>query len=277
MKLLPIALLTALSFNASAQLTLEHTYSSAATWNFCAGNVSQLMILDLEQSGERIININRCDMAMEIYDINHNPVSTIDLSGLPMNTGNFLGDILYISENLFDTDPDLEFMYIVQDTNYYLTKIYNHDGTELFSENGVAWIKPNFHQQQYPIYNTSEGTKLILSYQNGDAKVFGLTGTLSSGVYKQNQEQLDELNALSGAYPNPTNNSFRINYNLPPGTIHADIILYDIQGKEINRYPAKGTSGTIEIPTSGLAQGSYYYQLQSPNLKTGGRNITVVH
>jgi hypothetical protein len=277
MKLLPIALLTALSINASAQLTLEHTYSNAATWNFCNGNASQLMILELEQSGERIINVNRCDGQIELYDINHNPVSTIDLSGLPMNPGNYLGDILYISENLFDTDPELEFMYIVQDSNYYLTKIYNHDGTELFSENGVAWIKPNFHQQQYPIYNTSEGTKMILSYQNGDAKVFGLAGTLSSGVYKQNQEQLDELNALSGAYPNPTNNSFRINYNLPLGTTRADIILYDIQGKEINRYPAKGTNGTIEIPTSGLAQGSYYYQLQSPNLKTGGRNITVVH
>ena len=47
-----------------------------------------------------------------------------------------MGDILYLSQNLFSTDSKIDFMYVmVSDTTYYIyTGIYNEDGALLFSD-----------------------------------------------------------------------------------------------------------------------------------------------
>jgi hypothetical protein len=44
-----------------SQIVFEQKYDSAATYNFCSGNQSQLTMVNLELSGENYLKINRKD------------------------------------------------------------------------------------------------------------------------------------------------------------------------------------------------------------------------
>lgn len=274
-KFLLIAFL-AFSFHANAQLFLEHTYDSAATWNTCNGNSNQLMVVDFEVSGERYVRINRCGRQINIYDMTHTLVNTISLNGVPLNSPyNTVGAILYLSENLFDTDAGMEFMYISDSAGFFTTKIFNDNGSLLFTENGCPLITPNIHLQQYPIYNTSAGTKLILSYANGQAKVFGLPGMLTTAIETFN-EDLISSQMISNPYPNPTNSSTRIGYTFPEGTSNGEIVFYDLAGNEVKRFKVDTSFDHLLVSTSDIAAGSYYYQLQTAVQNSEGKKLIVI-
>ncbi|MES2726467.1 MAG: T9SS type A sorting domain-containing protein [Bacteroidota bacterium] len=263
--------------NAKAQITLEHTYDSASTWNFCKGVPSQLMIVKFEVSGERYVRINRCGPgSINIYDMSHSLVKTIPLTNIARSQSGDIGSILYFSENLFNADPKIEFMYVTDSTVFSTTKIYNEDGTLLFNENGAPNIIPNIHLQQYPIYNTATGTKMILSYGNGQAKVFALTGTLTTAIQSASQDMMKEQNLISNPYPNPSKQSTSIDYKLPDGINQGEIVFYDIQGSEIKRFKVDRTFDTLLISTDELTSGTYYYQLQTSKGISGGKKLLVI-
>lgn len=274
-----LIVLFALSSSVEAQIIYEHTYDTAAT--FALGpnsDNSQLMVVKFEVSGERYVKINRWGQVMDVYNMNHSLVKTISLASVPLCFGS-LGDILYLSEKLFDTDPAIEFMYIRAacgaSSPYYITNIYKEDGTILFSDTGAAEIRLNFEQQQWPIYNTSVGTKMILSYRNGQAKVFGLPGTLSTAI-QESTGKLIQAQGISNPYPNPTNNTTRVDYKLPDGINQGEIVFYDLQGKEIKRFKVDRTFDSLLISTADIPAGTYFYQLQTANQASEGKKMVVV-
>lgn len=277
--------LLVLGLNAKAQITLEYTYDSAATYNYCAGVASQLMIIKFEVSGERYVRINRCGKFLSIYDLNHSLLKNISLAGLPQNFNSQVGPILYLSENLFNTDSQFEFMYIHDFTDSsgngsHVTDIYNESLSLLFTDTSAAWIIPNIHLQQYPIYNTSAGTKMILSCSNsgssrGNARVFSLPGTLTLGIEHGN-ELLQQNNSLSNPYPNPTNSTTRIDFVFPDGVNQGEIVFYDTQGKEIKRFKVDKTFDHLLISTADIPAGTYFYQLQTSVASSQGKKMVVV-
>ncbi|HEY4797547.1 MAG TPA: hypothetical protein VII99_00575, partial [Bacteroidia bacterium] len=205
-------LFLAFTVSVNAQVTLEHTYDSASTMASIGpqgAEQSQLMIIKFEISGERYVRINKWGKSISIYDMNHSLLKTISISSFPMNTSNQAGTVLYFSEQLFDLDAGIEFMYVVDTGAGYYTGIYNDDGSLIFSDACGPAIIPNIPIQQYPIYNTSLGTKMILSYPNKIAKVFNLQGTLSTAIQEANG-QLMQAQSISNPYPNPTNNTTRV-------------------------------------------------------------------
>src|ERR1051325_7496646 len=126
-KLLLLSLL-AFGLNAKAQITLEHIYDSAST--LASGSPAfqdQLMIVNFDVSGERYVRVNRHGRNINIYDLNHSLVQSISFANAPYNTSGQVG-ILYLSEKLFDLDPEIEFMYIASNN---FTGIYNHDGSQI--------------------------------------------------------------------------------------------------------------------------------------------------
>jgi hypothetical protein len=271
---------------AKAQITFEHDYDSAST--VCHGSPcidDQLMIINFEVSGDRYVKINRDGKYISVYDLNHTLVKKIDCSGLPMIgiNGFFMGYILYLSENLFSTDSKIAFMYGFEDQNAtpttYYTGIYNEDGALLFSDTaGVPIVDVNIPQQQFPIYNTPNGTKMILSYTNGHAKVFSLPGSLTSCCNTENIISLAEQrrSSVSNAYPNPTNISTRIDYELPNGINEGEIVFYNLMGTEIKRFKVDRTFSTLLVSTKELAAGTYYYQLQTTGDSSGGKKMVVI-
>jgi hypothetical protein len=272
----------AFGMNAKAQITLEHTYDSAATWNFCSGRFSQLMIINFEVSGERYVKVNRCGQCISIYDMNHALLKNISLANLPASLDPPIGgEILYISEKLFNLDPLIEFMYLydyVDSTGIapYVTNIYNEDGTLIFADTSAPWVHPNWEMQQWPVYNTSLGTKMILSCQNGDARVFSLPGTLTTGINEGNGQLVKAQGDKLNLYPNPSSRSATLQYMLPEGEREGTIILYNMQGKEIKRYKVDNTFHDLLLDNTQLNAGTYYYQLQTTKGIAGGKKMIVV-
>ncbi|MGE0635697.1 MAG: T9SS type A sorting domain-containing protein [Bacteroidia bacterium] len=271
MKKLILLALLAFSMNAQAQFTLEATYDSASTDNSNEYGQGQLMVINFEVSGERYVKINRKGKLLSVYQMNHSLEKNIALPFLPTNPVG--GDILYISQQLFNVDDKIEFMYV--GSNYPslggFTAIYNEEGSVLFTEPGTPLVRVNFHQQQYPIYNTSQGTKMILSYSgSGEAKVFGLQGTLT-----QSQQLLNE-NLINEAYPNPAIYSTRIDYVFPKGITHGFIVFYDLQGQEVKRFHVDDTFTYLLVSVDDIAAGTYYYQLQTSLKNSEGKKLVVV-
>ncbi|OFX33168.1 MAG: hypothetical protein A2X08_14080 [Bacteroidetes bacterium GWA2_32_17] len=275
--------LLAYSLNAKAQVTLEHTYDSSSTFAYGTPSASsQLMIIKFEISGEHYVKINRWGKTIDIYQMNHLFVKTISLASLPTTpiTNGALGDILYISEQLFDIDSKIEFMYCTASPVYI--GIYNEDGILLFSDTALPAIRLNVPLQQYPIYNTSMGTKMILSYNGNDlnnfkAKVFSLPGTLSAGIEQANGQLIQmQSGQLSNLYPNPSNGSVTLQYELPKNEKEGELILYNMQGAEVKRYKVDNTFKDILLDNTALPAGTYFYQLQTKKRAVGTKKMVVI-
>ena len=210
--------------------------------------------------------------------MNHALLKTISLANLPLNGGGKIGDILYLSEQLFDTDSGLEFMYPIQllGANFY-TGIYNEDGSLIFSDSCAPVIKVNTPQQQYPIYNTLQGTIMIFSCPNFQAKVYRLPGTLSAGIEQANGQLMQMQNGqFSNLYPNPSNGSVTLQYELPKGEKDGELILYNMQGAEVKRYKVDNTFKDILLDNTQLPAGTYFYQLQTSKGSVGTKKMVVV-
>ena len=274
-KLLFIALI-AFSLNAKAQITLEQTYDSASNYS----NQNELMILNFEVSGERYVKINMIGEVINIYDMNHSLIKSISFAGYPPNN-NGLAHILYFSENLFNTDSKMEFMYINFEGNPSVvhTQIYNEDGLLIFQADSMAPLVTVFTpQQQFPIYNTSQGTKMILSHQStGQAKVYSLPGTLSSAIAESNSKLIQEQeNRFGNLYPNPSNGKVTLQYQLPKGEQMGEIVLYNLQGAEVKRYNVDNSFNDILIDNSQLQAGTYFYQLQTSKGAVGSKKMVII-
>jgi hypothetical protein len=272
-KVLFIALV-AIIIDAKAQITLEQTYDSASNYL----NKSQLIFMNFEVSGERFVRINMMGKSIDIYSNNHAFIKSISYAGFPQ-TENNIPTILCLSENLFNTDSKIEFMYIYSQGNPAIvhTRIYNEDGSLIFQKDSMApLVSVNVPQQQFPIYNTSVGTKMILSHQfTGEAKVYSLPGTLSGDIAKANNSLIAQSN-VSNPFPNPATNTTRIDYSLPDNINQGEIIFYDVQGKEIKRFKVDRTFDSLLLSTSDIPAGTYYYQLQTDRQSSQGKKMIVI-
>lgn len=117
---------------------------------------------------------------------------------------------------------------------------------------------------------------MILSYGNGQAKVFALGGTLSNSIASANQNLLNQNALLANAYPNPTSNSTTVAYQLPANVNEGEIVFYDLQGNEIKRFRVDRSFTSLLISTSDIAAGTYYYQLQTSNNASAGKQLVVI-
>lgn len=277
MRLIILLSLVLLISHSKAQVTLEYDYDSSATYNVSSSKVSQLMLVNFEVSGERYVKINRSSKSVCIYDLNHALLKTISLVNLPMdfNTG-YPGDVLYLSEHLFNSDSKIEFLYFINTSGFYSTSIYNEDDSLLFTDIGAPLIKINFPSQQYPIFNTSQGTKMILSYSNGHAKVFGLAGTLTTAIAQSNQNLMQAQGLISNPAPNPVLNTTRIDYALPKESNRGEIVFYDLQGIEIMRFKVDNTFNHLLLSTADIPAGTYYYQLETTGKTSAGKKLVVI-
>jgi hypothetical protein len=146
----------------------------------------------------------------------------------------------------------------------------------LFADTGdFPAIRENIPLQQYPVYNTAYGTKMLLSNINGDAHVFSLPGTLSTDIAAVYNNLVPKI-GLSDPYPNPANNATRIDYELPQGVNQGELVFYDLQGKEVKRFKVDNTFSNLLISTSDISAGTYYYQLQTTVQNSAGRKMVVI-
>lgn len=134
------------------------------------------MMVDLEASGMSYVEVDRANKEIKLYHLDHSLFKTVSYANVPLPANPITTVyLMYISEHLFDQDDGLEFMYLDPTPGTYLTQVYNEDGSLLLDEPGSQpLVLATVHNQQYPIYNTDQGTKLILSHTDGTARVYSL-------------------------------------------------------------------------------------------------------
>lgn len=276
MKKCLLFIITLININVKAQILFEHKYDSASTYKN-----SQLMIIKFEVSGEQYVKINKIGKIIDIYSMNHSLVKTISYASFPQACSG-IPVILYISEKLFDTDSQIEFMYNYSDcAGYSHTKIYKENGAYIFSSDSLsALITVNVPLQQYPIYNTLQGTKMILSNEfDSTASVYSLPGTLNTAIQDANGQLMQMQGwTISNLYPNPALSGTKVTlqYELPKGETAGEIILYNLQGAEVKRYKVDNTFNDLILDNSTLPAGTYYWHLQTSAGVVGSRKMVVV-
>lgn len=277
MNKLLILLFSVLTISSYAQITLETTYATGSV------AADDLRIVKLSSSGYKFA-INDTDKIV-LYNLNHTVFKTINFPSIPDMYGEPV--ILYISEELFDTDPtDVEYFFLYNDANYTRRcRVFDESGNTLFAKDTanevVANAFDNYHENF--IVHTSSGTKMTISDCPGKkAYVYSLPGFLAchdctNGVTttRINTTESPTVKDISN-YPNPTGSQTTIVYDLPKEVSIADLVIYSITGQEIKRFKVSSVFHDIIIDTNDLSSGTYYYQIQTSTGYSQSKKMVVV-
>jgi hypothetical protein len=255
-KLLFLLVFIACMTATNGQISLENNYS---------GSVG---LTNLAISGYKYFQMDVINNQCRIYNLDHSIWKVIALS-VPQD--NYLYDMRYVSENLFNSDTKVELVYTYYnyDTSlYYYTyhsRVIDEDGIELLDIPGCSYVNvlaagSDTYKMMAYVYDYS------LINWTVNTLVYALPGTLpSSGVPVEGDITLPQ------PYPNPSHSVFTIPYQLPDGVNTGEILLTDHRGKPIGNYTVDRYSRELTIGIDGLPSGVYYYRLTSGDkiLNTG--------
>lgn len=257
----------------SAQITLEHSYPNGSTMVAVNGpnDSIQPLMVNLEIDGYKYVIINRGLNKIDLYNMNHTLFKSISIT-LPDSIPASIVHVQYISQSLFNQDPKIEFLVhcklyssmgsIWNFEDSYYTWIINEDNNLLFSEFfGAPIVKYNLHQQQFPIYSTPEGTKMILSMTNQNANIYSLPGSFVTSLSEKGA--IDDENILFDPFPNPTNGLITIPYNLSDDVEEATVFLFDQKGVEVKKIVISNQKKSFSISVSEFNSGIYTCQLMA--------------
>jgi len=256
-----------------SQITIDAVYPNAER---------KLFMVNLEISGMKYVVKNQAegDRYLKFYNLDHSLWKTIDCNPFPTtiicgpDEPIYVFVSLYISETLFDCDDDIEFLYSSISGCERYTAVYKEDGSSIMIADSCApLVESHIPHQWLPIYNTSDGTKLILSHLNGSGVVYDLPCSLPVGT-NMIQEELP-LNHLN-IYPNPSNTQIHIDYLIPKGNNEAQIVVNSLAGEEIKRYVVDRTFSSLILESGELAAGTYIYSLITDGKTIESKKIVVM-
>lgn len=253
-------------FISFAQITLENTYDS-----IMSNDNTKLYHVKLDVSGDKYVKVveniyGTSNRKIVLYDMNHSIWKTIDISALPViddGMGNYVYYyyIFYLSENLFNTDSNVEFIYYNSSGSAGYLKVINELGVEQFSSDSAYLFvnSPNL-QDNGPIFNSTAGTKMILHYFGAinKAKVFSLPGT-----YTGIQPVLGGGESFVSAFPNPTNGQAKLDYKFPTGITTGIIKVYDSAGNLMKSFNVDNSFDNVLLSTADVNAGTYFYSLET--------------
>ena len=187
----------------------------------------------------------------------------------------FSFEALYISENLFDCDSSIEFLYSSLSDCKWFTGIYNEKGVALLiADSSAPLVKSNVPQQYRPIYNTSEGTKLILSHKDGSARVYDLPCALATDIDKIEPNSINT--SVLNVFPNPTFYQTTIEFKLPDDINQGELLITDNFGREVKRYKVDNNFSNIYVNKNDIPSGTYYYSLISKNKVLNSKKVILL-
>jgi len=251
-----------------AQINLEHTYS-------ISGNRS-ISLVNLGDSVYNYLLLDKHNWRYTLYHMNH----SVNISDTLPGKGNESAStfVLYFTRSLFDCDTsNIEFLisnFFENIGNGYVS-IYRTDGTCLFHrDNARMWITSTTdNSYNGGVVKTPAGTKMFLLLMNGSVEVYNLCGTLPTGM---SINKPDGYNGLSYPVPNPAINYTRIDYKLPDDVNSGELVFYDTRGIEVKRFKVDHNFTNLQLNTSDLRSGTYYYNLQVAGKATEGKKLVVI-
>jgi hypothetical protein len=263
-----------LSLNMKAQITLENTYVNIQ---------NDFELIDIGNNEIKYYYFDNINGIISLYNLDHSVYKSITIPAQATGFGCW-----YVSNSLFNTDNKLEYLIYnnLPGPNYNGTKfvkIYNEDNLLLFSLDS-AGIQNTGNRLEGNIVNTTSGTKMILtSYKTNDLgiKIFSLPGSLScsicggyAGISESNSNE--SRSVISNPFPNPTNDKTTINYELPEGVNQGKLVFYDAIGNIVKEFNVDNSFKDLQVSSSDLSAGTYYFQLQTSKGISGGKKLFVI-
>lgn len=244
--ILVIVLAIMISNMASAQFSLEKIYDHSLSSTKINATEYKYFLMDVVKSECRI------------YNTDHSLFRAIPIS-LPAEY--YLSDIKFVSQNLFNSDSDIELWYsaynwvpVGNDGYYrYISKVISDKGNILASIDGGLYANV--------IKSTDDTYKLaVYAYDNsfwpGSVKthIFSLPGT-QTAIYHA-------VAKLADPYPNPSGGV--INLPLPTGENSGKLQVFSVSGHLMIEAQLTGQP-IYRLQTSGWAPGTYTYRVVSEN------------
>ncbi len=272
------------SISVKGQIFLENTYIAPP---------NDFTIIKLQYSGYKYCTAKLND-TISLYNLDHTVFKKIPLPSLPSGLQNVI--VAYITETLFDTDSsDIEYLINYQDGllgyGAWYTRVYDESGTLLFSADSsqlqnINASLPAYRSNSSGIYNTDSGAKMILIRDAMDlttiTSVYNLPGLLE--CTKCDGQRSTNTGITSGGintdfkvFPNPSNGFSLVQYELPADAEQANLILFDVSGRELRRFAVDKSSARLMLPTAEFAQGTYFYALDIPGKGLTTKKVLIIH
>lgn len=234
--------ISSLSFG---QATLEHSYVSNK-WQYDETNSFKTV------NGINYYTFDNITNIMLIYDYSHTLIRTVNI---PVDSGYYINYFYAISDKLFNSDNQIEFLIALNETSGTNKKL------NLISENGIV-LQQFGNKNGAKIIKVSNSEYKMATYlspsnstTNFNIDIYSLPGTyLSINNYKIIGNSLF-------AFPNPTENQITIS-NILDKNENAKLEIFDIGGKKVLEMNIVGENDEINIDTSQLSSGVYIYKLK---------------
>ena len=253
---------------------------------FSIGIFSQVSLIQSFNYSATIIKINETDYKYFLMDvpgeecrIYNTDFSLYKTIALDIPDGQWLYDIKFVSEDLFNSDTDIELLYTYYKwitTNastgdgYYVyhTKIQSEKGSVLLDVPGALYSyiketqKDEFKLFLY-VYDYSLNPYTIKT------NIYSLPGKLNTLMEQQ------ILSAEISAFPNPGTDIINFHYSLPPDIKKARLILSDTNGNIQKTFDVDEFSSSLSISTNDISPGVYLYFLESIAFKSEAKKLFI--
>jgi hypothetical protein len=262
LRILALAGFLTFSLGSVAQITLEQSYPYSGTFAL------------LEKEGPKFYLMDVAGKECRLYNLDYSPYKTIVLD---VPADNYLYDIQFVTQNLFDNDDGVELMYVfyryVQtSTGYYYiytTRIADEDGSVLLDVPGGSWSD---------ITNISGSGSRLMTWVTDysvypypvETRIYSLPGQVS-GLGTETAPFLPD----EPVYPNPTSGMIRTHPGEWKSADRAEWVILDSAGKLIARVPAQSSGNAVDLKALGLVAGTYLIRMESKNYQTKFQQVVL--
>ncbi|MCF8226487.1 MAG: T9SS type A sorting domain-containing protein [Bacteroidales bacterium] len=224
----------------TAQLQLEETYNHSGTLVEIDENEFKYYFMD--------VPLNQC----RIYNEDHSLFKTIDLN---IPSGYFLYDIKFLSRRIFNSDDNIELLYIYNKSETVNTETVYSYGLKIVNENGIPLLELS-NGGYAEILEGSDGLKL-LAYQYIWYNTYYLIYTNVYSISGSSGTTLTAIEPEIRIYPNPTSENINVELNSGLNYTNGNILIHDISGKKLLSSPLPVPGETAQISTDMLPSGTY--------------------
>ena len=258
----------------SGQITLDVAYPTAGSYQ------APRYLTKFGQVGYKFFQVNDVTNTITIYNTNNSLYKTINIPSYSASPGGAIGaagNNIYLSDNLFNTDTLIEYIWCYVDpSNVFKLYVYNELGTPLFFRDSSylsgGYDSYSIFQRVSAIFYDGSAVKMqiIRGTSQGATKfeIYTLPGSIpcedcsAAGVLTglgRSQGKIQQPDAQF--YPNPVKDDLKLKYSIPPNTKLAKIKIYDSTGKVIEEYRLSPSTDYILLP-SNYNNGLYIYSLE---------------
>jgi len=256
-------MLLSISLFANSQVVQEKSYEGSAA------------VAQLETEGYKFVVTDAINDKCVLYNTDHSLWKFIDV---PVPENNFIADISYVSQHLFNDDDDIEFLVVYAK---YITSgefSYYEYTTSIVGESGDTILVVD-----------GGGYAFIQEIDDDDAKLFVYVYDFSSSSLPVSTEVFDipghpmsiqegnnsEYKSVGNPFPNPAGSYINIPYSLDESDETGLLIINDVSGKEVRRYQIGQKFDNIKVLTSGLPGGVYFYRVGGEHTKSVAKKFVV--